>query len=199
MDGKALAVAWKLNVKQARYSEWGNWYAKLTLFPAALLDRNGYLAFSSEAGLRQNGIRVTKQINVPAGISSLPGYVRMVGETPEEIVLDTDGAYQEGSVEKVFLNRYERDLRARKKCIAHYGTVCAACDVDMAVRYGDELKGFIHVHHIVPLAEIGKEYEVDPIADLVPLCPNCHAVAHRFNPALRVGEIRVRFSRGKHR
>ena len=40
-------------------------------------------------------------------------------------------------------------------------------------------KGFIHVHHIVPIHTIGKGYKVDPSTDLVPVCPNCHAMLHR--------------------
>ena len=40
-------------------------------------------------------------------------------------------------------------------------------------------KDFIHVHHIIPLNEIKEEYTVDPIKDLVPVCPNCHAMLHR--------------------
>ena len=30
----------------------------------------------------------------------------------------------------------------------------------------------------VPLSEVKKEYRVNPEADLVPVCPNCHAVVH---------------------
>ena len=45
--------------------------------------------------------------------------------------------------------------------------------------YGELGQGFIHVHHIVPISKIGKEYKIDPINDLVPVCPNCHAMLHR--------------------
>lgn len=45
--------------------------------------------------------------------------------------------------------------------------------------YGMFAKDFIHVHHIKPLSEINEEYEVDPINDLIPVCPNCHAMLHR--------------------
>ena len=39
---------------------------------------------------------------------------------PEEI---PDGsAYSEGSVQRILINRYERDPRAREECIRHYGT-----------------------------------------------------------------------------
>ena len=34
------------------------------------------------------------------------------------------------------------------------------------------------MHHIVPLSQIRELHEVDPIKDLVPICPNCHAMIH---------------------
>ncbi|WP_241493796.1 HNH endonuclease [Enterobacter cancerogenus] len=39
----------------------------------------------------------------------------------------------------------------------------------------------MHVHHINPLKTIGESYQIDPENDLVPLCPNCHAMVHRSN------------------
>ena len=53
---------------------------------------------------------------------------------------------------------------------------------------------WIQIHpgaHIVPLAEIKQEYEVDPVKDLIPVCANCHAMIHRRRPALALEEIRV--------
>ncbi|MEG1241999.1 MAG: HNH endonuclease, partial [Oscillospiraceae bacterium] len=46
-------------------------------------------------------------------------------------------------------------------------------------RYGEVGKNFIHVHHKIPLNEISEEYVVDPVNDLIPVCPNCHAMLHR--------------------
>ena len=70
---------------------------------------------------------------------------------------------------------------ARKKCIEHYGAKCAVsnCGFDFEKLYGDIGKGFIHVHHLTQLSDIGQGYEVDPIKDLRPVCPNCHAMLHQ--------------------
>jgi 5-methylcytosine-specific restriction protein A len=50
-------------------------------------------------------------------------------------------------------------------------------------------KGFIHVHHINQISEIGREYEIDPIKDLIPVCPNCHSMIHSKRPAFTIDEI----------
>jgi 5-methylcytosine-specific restriction protein A len=105
----------------------------------------------------------------------------------EEISLQH--SYVEGGGVKVYVNRYERNKVARQQCIEHYGAVCRVCKADMEKIYGEIAFGFIHVHHLKPLSEIGCEYEVDPINDLVPLCPNCHAMIHRKNPPYTILEM----------
>ncbi|MBI2375648.1 MAG: HNH endonuclease [Deltaproteobacteria bacterium] len=108
-------------------------------------------------------------------------------------------AYAEGAVTRVTVNRYERDPRARQACINHYGARCIVCCLDFAASYGDVMSGFIHVHHVVPLSTIGSEYELDPVRDLRPVCPNCHAVIHRRETPYSVDEVRDLYRhRGTH-
>ena len=97
----------------------------------------------------------------------------------------------EGAKWKVVVNAYERNPLARAVCIAHYGHRCQVCSVDLGQKFGEIADGFIHVHHIVPLASIGRSYEVDPIQDLVPVCPTCHAVIHLQVPPFSVAEARA--------
>ena len=99
--------------------------------------------------------------------------------------------YWEGAVHTVRVNAYERSAAARAKCIADHGARCVACGIDFGVQYGDAAKGLIHVHHLVPVAKVKKEYRIDPIADLLPVCPNCHAVIHRREPPYEIEEIRA--------
>jgi len=102
------------------------------------------------------------------------------------------GTYVEGAVESVIVNAYERDQVARQACIFHYGTRCQVCRFDFGERYGEVGKGFIHVHHLIPLSEIRAQYRVDPVDDLRPVCPNCHAMLHRTSPPLKIDELRAR-------
>lgn len=108
---------------------------------------------------------------------------------PDEF--EDDKEYFEGSVFAVKAVRYERDPDARKKCIAHYGTICAVCETEFIRVYGLIGEGFIHVHHLVPLSLVTHEYVVDPIRDLRPVCPNCHAMLHKRTPPFSIEELRT--------
>ncbi|MBR5982567.1 MAG: EVE domain-containing protein [Bacteroidales bacterium] len=85
----------------------------------------------------------------------------------------------EGKVSRCTLVKYERNINARQECIDKKGCKCAVCDMDFEKVYGELGKGFIHVHHVVPVSERGGVYEIDSAKDLVPVCPNCHAMLHR--------------------
>ena len=98
--------------------------------------------------------------------------------------------YLEGVSKKIFINIYERNTKARLKCISHYGLKCSVCKFDFEKYYGEIGKNYIHVHHIKPLASIGKKYKLDPIKDLRPICPNCHAMIHRTNETLTISQLK---------
>lgn len=84
----------------------------------------------------------------------------------------------EGAETSVTLSKYERNPEARAACLAAHGTSCAVCGFDFSNEYGPAFAGKIEVHHIVPLNQIGEEYVVDPVKDLIPVCPNCHTALH---------------------
>src|SRR5215510_687494 len=72
----------------------------------------------------------------------------------------------------------ERDPIARQRCIELYGYRCSVCKFTLEEVYGEIGREFIHVHHLRPLSGIAEEYEIDPVEDLRPVCPNCHAMLH---------------------
>ena len=106
---------------------------------------------------------------------------------PEQV---TESDYYEGAVTSVKVNRYERNAEARARCIDYYGTVCTICNFDFELMYGALGDGFIHVHHVIPISQIGSTYKIDPIEDLRPVCPNCHAMLHRKEPPLAIEELK---------
>lgn len=101
-------------------------------------------------------------------------------------------SYREGAATRILVNRYERDPSARAACLAVKGTSCNVCDLRFEERYGDIGKGFIHVHHIKPLATTRGNYEIDPKRDLVPVCPNCHTMLHATDPPLSIEELKAK-------
>lgn len=103
----------------------------------------------------------------------------------------------EGAVRKITVNAYERNSTAREMCILHYGCRCFVCGLALAEKYGDIAQGMIHVHHLRQLAEINAEYRIDPVADLRPVCPTCHAVIHSRMPPIGVEELRNKIAETK--
>ena len=81
--------------------------------------------------------------------------------------------------EQVFISvRRERNSTLRKNALDIHGYNCRACGFNFEECYGEIGKGFIEVHHVVPLAKAG-ERETNPETDLVVLCANCHRMVHK--------------------
>ena len=85
----------------------------------------------------------------------------------------------EGKRIAYYTTKYERKPQYRKEAIRIHGCSCAVCGFDFAKTYGDLGKGFIEVHHVVPLYSLQEETVPNPATDMVCLCPNCHRMIHR--------------------
>lgn len=107
-----------------------------------------------------------------------------------DVIIDINEPYREGKSKDVIQTRYERNPEARKRCLSHYGYSCKVCTYNFEHHFGEIGKCFIHVHHINQISEIGKEYEIDPLKDLIPVCPNCHSMIHSKRPAYTIDEIK---------
>jgi hypothetical protein len=112
-------------------------------------------------------------------------------DLPEEVRTQV---LKEGATRQVTVNAYERNPAARSDCIKHWGHSCVVCGFSFGVRYGLLGRNFIHVHHLLPIASIGREYTIDPVQDLRPVCPNCHAMLHRTDPPLSIDELIARIA-----
>jgi 5-methylcytosine-specific restriction enzyme A len=111
-------------------------------------------------------------------------------ELVEEDVPHNPEGLPEGACFRVEVNRYERSRVNRANCVEIHGESCKACGFNFGHAYGRLGSGYIHVHHIVPVSELGPHYAIDPARDLVPLCPNCHAMVHHQKPPLTVQELK---------
>lgn len=97
--------------------------------------------------------------------------------------------FTEGAIRRVAVNAFERDPTARRECIRYYGCRCSVCGFRFLDGYGEIGRNFIHVHHVVSLSTIREQYCVDPVRDLRPVCPNCHAMIHSQDPPMTVEEL----------
>lgn len=118
--------------------------------------------------------------------TNLTGDISYAEELPQEI----ETKFYEGLKKTVIVNSFERNSKARELCVKHWKAICAVCDFDFEKAYGEIGKGFIHVHHLTPVAQIGKTYQVDPIKDLIPVCPNCHSIIHKNEPPFSIDEMK---------
>lgn len=75
-----------------------------------------------------------------------------------DIGMEEYGIRIEGALQKVLVNRYERDRKLRVACIEKKGNKCCVCGFDFETVYGDIGKGYIHIHHLTPLSEIKNEH-----------------------------------------
>ena len=116
---------------------------------------------------------------------------------PEEVAAAAEPVV-EGARYRVAVSAYERDPEARRRCVAVHGTTCCVCGFSFGRVYGPVAEGFVHVHHLRPLSEAGEAHQVDPIKDLRPVCPNCHAVLHRRVPAYSIKDVRAFLAQQRH-
>ena len=114
--------------------------------------------------------------------------VNVVKPSPDLAEIKVD--YLEGGRCAVSLTRIERSEAARRKCIDHWKPVCACCNFNFYEVYGERGRGFIHVHHLKPLADKVNRSPVDYINDLRPVCANCHSMIHRQKPMLTVKQLK---------
>lgn len=110
---------------------------------------------------------------------------------PEEISPQLQKTYTEGTKKEITVNAYERNLAARNECIKVIGYKCIICGFDFVESDGKKFLGKIHAHQIKPLYLIDKAYELNPITDLAPVCPNCHMILHvKENGVYTLEEVR---------
>lgn len=101
---------------------------------------------------------------------------------------------REGREISRLIKRYERSPALRAQAINHHGLNCKICGLNFENIYGSIGSGFIHVHHLERLSDTGQRF-VDPQTDLIPVCPNCHAMLHRKIPPYTPKELTDKLNR----
>ena len=145
----------------------------------AILDTFGSVQDFVNLLVDYEGAGISPEFRIASGMSeevaktSLETDYIVHGEHLERLIPDAEG--------KRRVRRhvtYERSSRNRALAIQLRGRTCEVCGFNFDEVYGSEhADGYIQIHHVIPVSEY--EGEVDIANDLVPLCANCHAMAHR--------------------
>ena len=64
---------------------------------------------------------------------------------------------------------------------------CKICSFSFLDKYGEYGRGHIEAHHIIPISTL-KENTKCRIADLIPICANCHRILH-WHPTLTIDDL----------
>ena len=128
--------------------------------------------------------------NPSAAIGHSPALANLLAvEYPYDPAMDfpdeVGPEFREGGRRTITVNAYERDPEARAACLRHYRSkTCQICGFDFARVYGAIGQDFIHVHHLRPVAALCQNGGalIRPERDLLPVCPNCHAMLHTKKP-----------------
>lgn len=180
------------------YLEGANWkgkippkgYVRLTLVSSApqssILKRHSLV----ESGMPTN---IQSAVKVSGHLLTfiLSGFESMA-------VKRSNNQFVEGLSHTIAQTYYERDPEARLECLKHYGNKysCEICGFNFKDVYGEIGKDFIHVHHINFLSgNKGIPIYTNPKEDLIPVCPNCHAMLHRKIKGVFITpfQLRVKF------
>ena len=179
-ERQGAKIILKVNGTELRYNEQAFWDTRWERLSFRLT--KGNLELGTEEGVSDFEIFRSWTTRFAAAVVSLL-------PLEEDEATELSG-YPEGTMQKVQVNRYERDRRNRAAALAIHGSACLACGIEFGKAYGPEAEGYIEVHHVVPISQLGSDYVINPRKDLVPLCPNCHAAVHRKNPPFTIEEIK---------
>jgi 5-methylcytosine-specific restriction protein A len=135
--------------------------------------------------------RLEKLVDTLIFAISIPLVLLQEDLPPELLPLENSREVLEGEKSTVLQNKYERSRFNRAMCLRAHGFNCMACGDKLSNKYGVVAQELVHVHHITPVSTLGGATVVDPIRDLVPLCPNCHNVIHRRNPPFSIEELKA--------
>lgn len=158
-------------------------------------------AFAKRMGKSKSPLRLDSRTNYqPAVLEFLRQELkqpipepRTYSSLPEES--DEDEVFYEGR--QISVRTYERNQYAREECLKYHSSRCQVCEQYMSDIYGPTALGLIEVHHRKPFGGVDRSRPVKPKEDLIPVCPNCHAVIHRRKPPYTIEEVKVFLEKAK--
>lgn len=123
-----------------------------------------------------------------AAIEAFGWQLNFAPAAPDEQLLETL-LQREGEKTQRVVNTRARSGTVRDLCLQAHKAICAACELNFGAKFGPDFSGLIDVHHLDPLAQADESRLTDPVKDCVPLCPNCHRMAHYGMPPSKCRSI----------
>lgn len=99
-------------------------------------------------------------------------------------------AFEEGQRSIAEINMVVRNPALVAAAKARYGFRCQVCDFNFEERYGNLGKGFIEVHHLLPISA-RKGQRTSTIDDVGVVCANCHRMLHHGSKLLSISELQA--------
>lgn len=166
--GKKLNKEWGVHARHALYRDTGTWYHRLTSFPGALFDANGYVLFKHESEyLECKQLQLGKQTSCRKGISSIPGY--KLGKSIMEQASDL-AEPKEADRKLCVIKRIVRDTQRAREVKEKHNNQCQLCHSTLTLFNGET---YAEAHHIKPLGS--NHHGPDIVENIICVCPNCHA------------------------
>ena len=109
--------------------------------------------------------------------------------TNNNTVISVNKEYFEGLQKEFNLLNRKRNRTAREKCIQNSKGKCCVCGFDFSKTYGSLGKGFLEVHHKVPISQYKNVHSIT-LNDLCAVCSNCHRMLHRTKDPMNVDELK---------
>jgi 5-methylcytosine-specific restriction protein A len=117
-----------------------------------------------------------------------------------EVSADEDGRFdeiEEAEEGRTLTRAHQVRERSRKlveakkaACLKATGALrCEACSFEFGIAYGERGKGFVEVHHALPVYQLRPGTKTR-LADLHLPCANCHRMVHAKRPWLTLDQLR---------
>lgn len=121
---------------------------------------------------------------------------RLIEEGLEPLGADDMDNFEadEGRLVTLLVRRRERDRRLRARKIDNVLVKgreldCEVCNLNFEAKYGPRGRGYIEIHHVLPLSVSGPTRT--SLDDLALLCSNCHRMVHQ-TPWITPRQLRQR-------
>lgn len=157
--------------------------------------RNQPFRITEEGRALYEAHRDSLQVLIGFSLDDSEPALRQIATNQPIEILD-DAIIREGELRLRTTEYRTRSRELRDLAVGHYSQAgyirCSACEFEFGRAYGPIGEGYIQIHHLKPVSFMrGEPMSMgDALANVRPLCANCHQMAHRQTPPLKIADLR---------